>query len=749
MNRLRRAATAAWLLAGLLAAAAGAQEEPGVLEQRARQASERGHLHDAAALWRDAARAYDESGERTSRLRALLRQGEAERDLGHPALARETLGAAVELAGALGEPGLEAAARGALASALAAAGDTGQASVEARRAEALARERGDPALRAAVAHQLAGVLAAASESAQALDAYDRAARMADEAGDASLAFRARVEAAALAARDATDATDEAPRRIARARAAGSGLQATRGHAYAWARLGRAAHALGDPAARADLDHALAMARALGDPGALSWALGSLAALARDAGDPATALPLAREALLDARRARLPDAELAWLALVGRLERDAGDRDAAIAHLADASERLAERRAAVTGYRAGEVSTVYIDLVDLLLARARAQRDAELAARDLRAAQRALERFKVQELRDYFRDDCVDAYRETVRDAASASPTAAILYPVALTDRLEILVSSREGIRQFRADVPAGELDALVADFRRQLTIRTSRQYLLLAQRLYAVLVAPARAYLDELGVDTLVFVPGGALRTIPMAALHDGERFLIERYAVATTPGLELTDPKPVDRESLNAFLGGLSESVQGYAPLPHVREELARARDILGGGEVLVDEDFTVRRVQQELDARPFNVVHIATHGEFGSRAEDFFLLTHEGRLTLDELATSVGAFRFREKPLELIFLSACDTAAGDARAALGLAGVAVRAGARSAVGSLWTVSDEATALLVEAFYRALREPGVSRAEALRRAQRALLADRRYRHPAYWSAFLLINSWL
>jgi len=163
----------------------------------------------------------------------------------------------------------------------------------------------------------------------------------------------------------------------------------------------------------------------------------------------------------------------------------------------------------------------------------------------------------------------------------------------------------------------------------------------------------------------------------------------------------------------------------------------------------VLVDEAFTAGRVQRELDAQPFSVVHIATHGEFGSRAEDFFLLTYEGRLTLDDLARSVGAFRFREKPLDLIVLSACDTAAGDAKAALGLAGVAVKAGARSAVGSLWKVSDEATALLFAELYRALREPGTSRAEALRRAQRTLLADRRYRHPFYWSAFLLLNSWL
>ena len=92
---------------------------------------------------------------------------------------------------------------------------------------------------------------------------------------------------------------------------------------------------------------------------------------------------------------------------------------------------------------------------------------------------------------------------------------------------------------------------------------------------------------------------------------------------------------------------------------------------------------------------------------------------------------------------------LSACETAAGDERAALGLAGVAIRAGARSAMGSLWSVSDQATSTLVTEFYAALDRPGVSKARALQAAQASLLADPRYAHPYYWAPFLVINNWL
>ncbi len=123
--------------------------------------------------------------------------------------------------------------------------------------------------------------------------------------------------------------------------------------------------------------------------------------------------------------------------------------------------------------------------------------------------------------------------------------------------------------------------------------------------------------------------------------------------------------------------------------------------------------------------------------------------MLTYDDRLTMDELARLVAVSELREESLELLTLSACRTAAGDDRAALGLAGVAVRAGARSALATLWYISDEASAELVTAFYRELRKPGVPRAEALRRAQLGFLKDPSFRHPGYWSPFLLIGSWL
>ncbi|HXZ85528.1 MAG TPA: CHAT domain-containing protein, partial [Myxococcota bacterium] len=147
-------------------------------------------------------------------------------------------------------------------------------------------------------------------------------------------------------------------------------------------------------------------------------------------------------------------------------------------------------------------------------------------------------------------------------------------------------------------------------------------------------------------------------------------------------------------------------------------------------------------------LRAEPYGVLHIASHASFGASADDAYVVTWDGRLGARQLADLVELTRFRDRPLELLTLSACDTSVGDERAALGLAGLAVRAGARSTLGTLWPVDDQAAAELVGRFYRELARPGGSRAEALRRAQRAVLAEPQLAHPAYWSPFVMIGSW-
>ena len=162
-----------------------------------------------------------------------------------------------------------------------------------------------------------------------------------------------------------------------------------------------------------------------------------------------------------------------------------------------------------------------------------------------------------------------------------------------------------------------------------------------------------------------------------------------------------------------------------------------------LYGGDLLLNQDFLVSRLEKQLREEQFTVVHIASHGRFESDVAKTFLLTFDDKLTMERLDQFVGLFRFRDEPLELLALSACETAAGDDRAALGLAGVAIKAGARSALATLWGINDPASSTLIAEFYRQFRDPSVSRAVALQRAQLKLLHDPRYQHPGYWSAVL------
>ena len=214
------------------------------------------------------------------------------------------------------------------------------------------------------------------------------------------------------------------------------------------------------------------------------------------------------------------------------------------------------------------------------------------------------------------------------------------------------------------------------------------------------------------------------------------------------TPSLALVDPKPLDRTKIKLLLAGISDSVQGMPALPAVPQELAAIQKLLGG-DILLNQDFTLDNFKKALGDKEVSIVHIASHGSFTGNENGNFLLAFDGKLSINQLNKSIGQTKFRKNPVELLVLSACETAAGDEKAALGLAGAAIQAGARSVMGSLWSVSDEGTAQLVEEFYRQLKDPSISKAAALQRAQTKLMANETFQHPYFWSPFLMINNWL
>jgi CHAT domain-containing protein len=485
----------------------------------------------------------------------------------------------------------------------------------------------------------------------------------------------------------------------------------------------------------------------------SYAVGYLAEIYEQQKRLDDAAELTRRAIFAAQEARTPDALYRWRWQLGRIQREMGKPHEALENyrgavtvLGEIREQLAVAPEADVAFRR-EVEPVYVGLVDLLLRLSAEIESNERKQALLVEARDVLESWKAAELRDYFRDPCLDERRKATPDEI---PGTVVVYPIVLDDRTELVVSEGGKLESYVSPVGREALVAEVREYRRKLEKRTTRQYLRHSRTLYDWLIRPIEPALAS-DTQTVVFVPGGALRTIPFAALNDRSSgtFLIERFPIAVTPGLTLTEPQPIHRERARMLVAGISESVQGYGALQNVEPEIDAVSAVFPS-EKLVNSDFVVSRFESELSDERFEIVHVASHGEFSPDVSQSFLLAYDGKLSMDRLADLVSATRFREdQPLELLALSACRTAAGDDRSALGLAGVALRAGALSALATLWSVNDQATTELMTEFYAQLGDSGVSRAEALQRAQLKLLQTHHYRHPSYWSAFLLISSWL
>jgi CHAT domain-containing protein len=504
--------------------------------------------------------------------------------------------------------------------------------------------------------------------------------------------------------------------------------------------------------------AASIAEAIGDKRALSYALGYEGKLYEDEKKFDEALTLTRKAVLLAQELSSPDALYRWQWQTGRLLRARKDNEAAIAAYRRAVETLQLIRHDVA-LRYGNpnahssfrdvAGAMYFQLADLLLQRADSARSAADLDRMLLEARDSAELLKSAELEDYFQDECVNLLKSKITKVETVSQTAAVVYIIPLPDRTEMLVSLASGLHRVKSAATDAELNNVAHQFRVNLEKRTTYEYLDQAKQLYDWLIKPLEPLLANAKIDTLVFIPDGALRNIPMGALSDGEKYLIQKYAVAVTPGLTLMEPRPFEREKISLVANGLSDGVQGFAPLEHVPEELRNLNKLFGGTE-LINKQFVKSNVEKEFADESYSIVHIASHGHFDSDAKKTFVLTFDGKLTLDELEQLLRPSQLKDKPVELLTLSACQTAAGDDRAALGLAGVAIKAGARSAFATLWFVNDQSSATLVSDFYTALRDhPEMSKAKALQKAQVKLLSDERYAHPCYWAPYLIIGNWL
>ena len=493
----------------------------------------------------------------------------------------------------------------------------------------------------------------------------------------------------------------------------------------------------------------------GDKRALSFSFGYLGELREKHGKIEDAMEYTQKALSHLNGLQVPEIKYRWQWQEARLLNTQGHSNKAIDAYQRAVDNIQKVRHIIAsdkiknkGDFRDNSGKLYMELADLLLKNDKHIKDENKKIENLRHVRLTIEMLKTAELEDYFHDDCVAALKKKIKGIDHIGEHTAAIYPIIFPDRLEILLSLPEGMKRYTVDVGAEELNNEINFFRARLEKRTTHQYKKNAKKVYSWLIQPLLNDLENQNVNTLVFIPDGSLRTIPITALFDGKKFLIDQYAVATTPSLTLTHPQPLPRDNLKILVAGLSDGVQGFPPLPNVLSEINKI-DSLYDASLLRNNSFTQTNFEKELGDNPYSIIHIASHAKFKSDVRNTFLLTYDSKINMDSLEKYMASTTYRTRPVELLTLSACQTAVGDDKAALGLGGIAVKAGARSALATLWYINDEASSKLIKEFYSNLKSSNVSKARALQAAQKVLIKDPRFKHPSYWAPFLLIGNWL
>ncbi|BAZ16737.1 tetratricopeptide TPR_4 [Calothrix sp. NIES-4071] len=498
------------------------------------------------------------------------------------------------------------------------------------------------------------------------------------------------------------------------------------------------------------------AKAINDERALSYALGNLGEVYEQNKQWLEALNLTKQAWSKSQDINAPDIAYRWEWQLGRILKAQLNITEAIKAYDASIETLSTFRTDLAGVNReiqfnfrDSIEPIYRQSVELLL-----QQKGLLP--DLDKVRKRMEALQLAELDNYFREACLNnQFVALDKVVDTKNPDTAIFYPIILDNQLEIILKLPEQpLIHKTSDVNSREIEQVITQMRESIVEPDEMQkFQTASKQLYKWLIRPVEAELKNSTnkIKTLVFIPDGSLRNIPMAALYDdsSKEYLVQKYAIAISPGLQLFTPKPLARQKLNALAGGLSQPPKPFTQLPYVGKELKSIQQAGVTTVTLYNDKFKSKILEQTINAQPFQVVHLATHGKFSSKASETFILASDKRIyvaELDELLKSRE--RQRTEPIELLVLSACETAAGDNRAALGLAGVALRAGARSTLASLWQIGDESTEKFINQFYHQLTK-GKSTAEALQLAQLNLLETDKFNRPLSWAPYVLIGNWL
>jgi CHAT domain-containing protein/uncharacterized protein HemY len=713
-----------------------------------------GKAQEALTTWQRATANHEISGDKDGAIRSKINQSQALRSLGlYPKATNMLQQVQIELKEQPASS-LKAASLLNLGDTLQLSGDLEEAKVVLQESLAIAKELGDVMMIADTLLNLGNTAYSLQQTAEAISYYQQSVQ-----ATTSPIQRVQAQLNQLRLQIESQPTESARLLLANIQTQLPKLPSSRASVYARINFAQSLTKLNSTssdrqAAAQILALAAQQAKDMGDPRAESYAIGYLGEIYEQNQQFSEAQNLTEKALILAQTNNASDIAYRWQWQLGRVLKSKGLNSQAIAAYSEAVSTLASIRGDLVSSNADiqfsfrdSVEPVYRQLVALLLTHDDGK---PISQENLKSARTVIESLQVAELDNFLKEACLTGLTTQIDEV---DPLAAVIYPIILSDRIEVIVSLPDrSLQNHTSKISQAQLESLLSKLRRSLR-RTSLEAEIqeVSQEVYNLLIGKEiESILATNKIKTLAFVLDGSLRNLPMAVLYDGQHYLMEKYNLAIAPGLQLIDPQPLKRQQLTVFIGGVSKETQDFTALPNVEREVQQIATLVSTQSPLLNEMFISESIQKQISKIPFRVVHLATHGEFSSQAEKTFVLTWNSRLGIKQLGALLQTRNQDGRtPIELLVLSACKTAKGDNRAALGLAGMAVRSGARSTIASLWSVEDSATATLMENFYQELATLGTTKADALRKAQISLLKKPQFTHPFYWSPFVLVGNWL
>ncbi|TYQ26832.1 CHAT domain-containing protein [Pseudanabaena sp. UWO311] len=712
-----------------------------------------GKAQDALAIWQRATITYQQAGDKDGAIRSKINQSQAMRSLALYPKAKETLDQAQVELKEHPDSSLKAAILLNLGETLRLCGDIQGSKLVLQESLAIAKKLNDSSIMADILLSLGNTAYSSQQPTEAISYYQQAANTAifpSQKVQAQL-NQLRLQIKLNQPEAARLLLDDIQTQLLN-------LPPSRASVYARVNFAQSLIKLNPTSDRQApaklLATATQQAHEMGDIRAESYAIGYLGYLYEQNQQFSEAQILTEKALLVSQTNNASDIAYRWQWQLGRILKSQGNNPKAIIAYTESVNTLTSIRGDLVSSNEDiqfsfrdSVEPVYRQLVALLLT---PEDGKPVSQENLKAARKIIESLQLAELDNFFKEACLTGMTTQVDEV---DPQAAVIYPIVLPDSLEVIISlPNRSLLHSTTKISENNLESLLSELRRSLR-RTSLETDIKAvsAKIYNILIGKeTESILAANKIKTLVFVLDGSLRNLPMSVLYDGQKYLMEKYNLAITPGLQLIDPRPLKRQQLTVFVGGVSKETQNFNALPNVEREVQQIASLVSAQTLLLNEDFISESIQKQIRKIPYRVVHLATHGEFSSDAEKTFVLTWNNRLGVKQLGELLQSREQDSRiPIELLVLSACKTAKGDNRATLGLAGMAVRSGARSTIASLWSVEDSATATFMKNFYQELATLGTGKANALQKAQLSLLKNPQYTHPFYWAPFVLIGNWL